>query len=223
MDVKKKPTADVYRSRGMYLNLGLAVTLLFVISAFQWRFYEGKLVDLGDLNNIEDELFVIPPTTQPPPAKPKIPQPKLVEVDDEEEIEELDISFDVDVDEEDAIEVVIYEDPEEEEDADYIWEGIIEEQPAPVGGMAAFQQFLRKNLKYPNQARRMGIEGKVFVQFVVDKDGSLNDVKVLKGIGAGCDEEAVRVLKKHPKWSPGKQRGRAVRVRMVIPIFFKLG
>ena len=224
MDVKKKPTADVYRSRGMYLNLGLIVALMFVISAFQWRFYEGELVDLGDLGNIEDDWIVIPPTTQPPPPKPKIPQPKLIEVEDDVEIEELDPSiFDMHIDEDDVIDVVIYEDPEEEENADHIWEGIVEQQPEPVGGMLAFQKFLKKNLKYPNQARRMSVEGKVFVQFVVDRDGSLNDIKVLKGIGAGCDEEAVRVLKKHPKWSPGKQRGRPVKVRMVIPIIFRLG
>ena len=224
MDVKKKPTADVYRSRSMYLNLSLVITLLLVISAFQWRSYgAGDLLTFGSLDEAEDDLFIVPPTVQPPPPKPKIQHPKVLEVEDNVEIEDLDISLDVFIDEDDAIEVIVYDDPEDEEDADHIWEGIIEEQPAPVGGMPAFKQFLKKNLKYPNQARRMGIEGKVFVQFIVDRDGSLNDIKVLKGIGAGCDEEAVRVLKKHPKWSPGKQRGRPVKVRMVIPIFFKLG
>ena len=224
MDVKKKPTADVYRSRSMYLNLSLVITLLLVISAFQWRSYgAGDLLTFGSLDEAEDDLFIVPPTVQPPPPKPKIQHPKVLEVEDDVEIEDLDISLDVFIDEDDAIEVIVYDDPEDEEDADHIWEGIIEEQPAPVGGMPAFKQFLKKNLKYPNQARRMGIEGKVFVQFIVDRDGSLNDIKVLKGIGAGCDEEAVRVLKKHPKWSPGKQRGRPVKVRMVIPIFFKLG
>lgn len=224
MDVKKKPMADVYRSRSMYLNLSLVITLLLVISAFQWRSYgAGDLLTFGSLDEVEDDLFIVPPTVQPPPPKPKIQHPKVLEVEDDVEIEDLDISLDVFIDEDDAIEVIVYDDPEDEEDADHIWEGIIEEQPAPVGGMSAFKQFLKKNLKYPNQARRMGIEGKVFVQFIVDRDGSLNDIKVLKGIGVGCDEEAVRVLKKHPKWSPGKQRGRPVKVRIVIPIFFKLG
>ena len=78
-------------------------------------------------------------------------------------------------------------------------------------------------MEYPAQARRMGVEGKVFVQFVVDKDGSLTDVKAVKGIGAGCDEEAVEIVKSAPKWKPGKQRGKAVRVRMIIPITFRLG
>jgi len=89
--------------------------------------------------------------------------------------------------------------------------------------MGAFYEYVSKNLKYPSQARRMGVEGKVFVQFVVDKDGSISQVQSIKGIGAGCDEEAVRVLQNAPKWKPGKQRGRPVRVRMVLPITFKLG
>ena len=77
-------------------------------------------------------------------------------------------------------------------------------------------------MKYPSQARRMGIEGRVFVQFVVDKDGTVTEVKSVKGIGAGCDEEAERVLRMSPKFKPGKQRGRSVKVRMVLPIIFRL-
>jgi protein TonB len=78
-------------------------------------------------------------------------------------------------------------------------------------------------MKYPAQARRMGVEGKVFVQFVIGKDGSINDVKIIKGIGAGCDEEAARVMQSAPPWNPGKQRGKAVKQRYTLPIIFKLG
>lgn len=99
---------------------------------------------------------------------------------------------------------------------------IVEVQPGPVGGMKAFYEFVAKNLKYPSKARRMGIEGRVFVEFVVEKDGSLTDIKVAKGIGGGCDEEAIKVISEAPNWEPGKQRGRAVRVRMIMPIMFKL-
>lgn len=223
MEVKKKKEADVYRRRGMYFNIGLISALVLAITAFQWRtFEEGDLMDLGNLEGFDDELLVIPPTEQPPPVKPKIIQPEIIEVQDDEEIPELDIVIDMEINEDDVIEDVIYDNEEPEEVADEIFD-IVEEQPNPVGGMSAFNQFLRKNLKYPSTARRMAIEGKVFVQFVVDKDGSLNEVKVIKGIGAGCDEEAIRVLKAHPNWKPGKQRGRAVKVRMVIPIYFKLG
>jgi len=100
---------------------------------------------------------------------------------------------------------------------------IVEDQPTPPGGMQAFYKYVSKSMKYPKQARRMGVEGRVFVQFVVDKNGQLTEVKAIKGIGAGCDEEAVRVLKQAAKWKPGKQRGRPVKVRMILPITFKLG
>ncbi|MCK5371843.1 MAG: energy transducer TonB, partial [Cyclobacteriaceae bacterium] len=93
---------------------------------------------------------------------------------------------------------------------------------SPVGGIKAFYDFVGANLRYPPRALRMGLEGRVFVEFVVEKDGSLTDIKVVKGIGGGCDDEAVRVISLAPKWNPGKQRGNAVRVRMVLPIMFKL-
>ncbi len=99
---------------------------------------------------------------------------------------------------------------------------VVENMPEPDGGMAAFYKYVGKELDYPKQARRMGVEGRVIIQMVVGKDGSLGDFKVLKGIGSGCDEEAVRVLKAAPKWKPGKQRGRPVPVKMTVPIMFKL-
>ena len=120
------------------------------------------------------------------------------------------------------IEEIVFEEALEEEEVDEIFT-IVEDQPAPPGGMSAFYKYVATTLRYPAQARRMGIEGKVFVQFVVDKDGSLTDVQAIKGIGAGCDEEAVRVISKAKKWKPGRQRGRAVKVRMILPITFKLG
>jgi protein TonB len=99
----------------------------------------------------------------------------------------------------------------------------VEETAMPQGGMQAFYEYVGKKLKYPTQARRMGIEGKVFVEFVINRDGTILDVKAIKGIGAGCDEEAVRVIQSAPSWKPGKQRGKPVRQRMVLPITFKLG
>lgn len=100
---------------------------------------------------------------------------------------------------------------------------IVEVQPAPKGGMATFFKYVQNELKYPKQARKMGVEGKVFVQFIVNEFGKITDVKAIKGIGAGCDEEAVRVVKDAAQWEPGKQKGQAVKVRMVLPITYKLG
>ena len=125
------------------------------------------------------------------------------------------------MDEEDIIENIDAFEKMPDEEVDHIWQ-IVEETPTPMGGLSAFYKYLSKNLQYPAQARRMGIEGRVFMVFVVEKDGSLTDIQVLKGIGAGCDEESVRVLKDAPKWKPGKQRGNPVRVRFTFPIVFKL-
>ena len=96
----------------------------------------------------------------------------------------------------------------------------VEMEPTFPGGLDRFYQFLQYNIKYPAEAFKNKIQGKVFVGFVVEKDGSLTDVKVLRGIGSGCDEEAARVIKKSPKWRPGIQNGRPVRVQFVVPISF---
>ena len=94
--------------------------------------------------------------------------------------------------------------------------------PGFPGGDVARMKYLRDNMKYPQMARESGIQGKVFVTFVVEKDGKVTDVRVLRGIGGGCDEEAIRVVKSMPKWNPGKQRGKPVRVQFNLPIIFKL-
>ena len=100
---------------------------------------------------------------------------------------------------------------------------IVEDQPTPIGGMPQFYEYIAQNMKYPSKAKAMGIEGRVFIQFIVNKSGKLTQVKAVKGIGAGCDEEAVRVIENAVPWTPGKQRGREVNVRMILPITFKLG
>ena len=224
MEAKKNPKADLERKTGLFFNIGLALSLLLCITAFEWRFYDdGNLVDLGQVDDNFEDLMEIPPTEQPPPPPPVIQQPEIIEVPDEEEIEEeIEINLDVEITENTVIEDVVFDQAPEEEVADEIFT-IVEDQPEPQGGMGAFYQYVSKNMKYPNQARRMGVEGKVFVQFVVDKDGTITEVQAIKGIGAGCDEEAVRVIQQAAKWKPGKQRGRPVKVRMILPITFKLG
>ena len=221
---KKSPEADVTRKSSLYLSIGLVVSLLVVNTAFEWRFYDdGALADLGQVTDDFEEMLDIPPTEQPPPPPPKIQQPEIIEVPDEEEIEdEIEVNLDVEITEESAIEQIVFEEPVEEEVADEVFT-IVEQQPVYPGGMRAFYQFVQKKHKYPSQARRMGIEGRVFVQFVVDKKGNITEVVVVRGIGAGCDVEDVRVIKSSPKWKAGKQRGKAVKVRMILPITFKLG
>lgn len=107
-------------------------------------------------------------------------------------------------------------------DADMIFD-VTEVQPNPPGGMNGWNQYLAGNLKYPAQARQMGIEGTVILVFIINSDGSISNVEVLRGIGGGCDEEAMRVVQNSPDWKPAEQRGRVVNSRMRLPIRFKLG
>lgn len=224
MEEKKKPEADLTKKSGLFLSIGLVVSLALTIMAFEWKFYDdGSLVDLGQVDDNFADIMEIPPTEQPPPPPPVIQQPEIIEVPDEEIIEEeIEVNLDVEITQETVVEELVFEEAPEEEVADQIF-SVVEDQPEPQGGYPAFYKYISDNMDYPAQARRMGVEGKVYVQFVVDKDGTINEVKAIKGIGAGCDEEAVRVVKSAPKWQPGKQRGRAVKVRMVVPITFRLG
>jgi len=224
MEAKKTPKADLNKKSGMFLNLGLAVSVAVVLFAFEYKSYDDRaLKDLGTVDDAFEELLDIPITEQPPPPPPPpVEQPVIQEVPDEVEIEEIEVNFDVDVKEETVIkEVVIAEAPPVEEKADQIFD-VVETMPSPPGGMEGWNKYLSNNLKYPTQARRMGIEGTVYVVFVVNTDGSIQDVEILRGIGGGCDEEAMRVVAAAPKWEPGKQRGKPVRVKMRLPIRFKL-
>lgn len=222
MEIKKYPEHDLENYHQLFLNIGLIVALTAVIIAFEWKSYDrGAGMDLGVINDDFEDLLEIPPTEQPPPPPPVIQQPEIIEVPDEEEIvEEIEIELDVEFEEELIVEELVFEEVEEEVEEIFT---IVEDQPVYPGGIGAFYKYVATNLRYPAQARRMGIAGKVFVQFVVEKDGRLTDVQILKGIGAGCDEEALRVIKKSKAWKPGRQRGRPVKVRMIIPINFRLG
>lgn len=222
MEPKKNPRIDLSRKSGMFLNIGMAVSLFIVVVAFEWRSYDAAaIMDLGNVDDDFEDILEIPPTEQPPPPPPKIQQIEIVEVPDEEEIEEdIEVELDVEVTEETVVEEIVFEEAPEAERVDEIFT-IVEESASFPGGISAFYEYLKNELQYPRQAQRMGIEGRVFVQFVVEKDGRLTDIQVVKGIGAGCDEEAVRVLKNSPKWKPGKQRGKPVRQKMIQNILFK--
>lgn len=224
MEAKKTEKADLTKKTALFFSIGLLITMAITLKAFTWKNYDESLLDLqGKSTNVFEEMLEVPPTEQPPPPAPIIQQPQIVEVPDEEEIkEDLNLKFDVEVTEETKVETIVVAPVEEKEDVDQVF-SVVEESAEPKGGMPAFYKFVGEKMKYPAQARRMGVEGRVFVEFVVNRDGSIVDVKAIKGIGAGCDEEAVRVVQSAPSWKPGKQRGKPVRQKMVIPIIFKLG
>ncbi len=229
MELKKNPAVDVYRLKNVFFNLGLVISISIVFAVFQFRVYDdGNVVDLGKVHEKLDEIMEIPPTTQPPPPPPLVQLPEIVEISNEEIVlDEIELNLDLEMNENTIIQTSSYQEPifeePEEEKADEIF-SVVEVQAEPVGGVEAFYRYVGSQLKdnYPPTAERMNIQGIVYIQFVVEKDGSITDVQAVKGIGGGCDELAVMVLQNSPKWNPGRQRGKAVRSRKVVPIRFKL-
>ena len=223
MEEKKSPVANLENKKGAYFAVGLLFTLAIVLALFEFKTFPVQIQDLGKLevNLMEEEVIPVSMQAPPPPPPPPAPTTQIQIVEDDVEIEdELEIE-DMEVDEDTEIDVVIEEEPEEEVVEEEIFT-IVENMPEFPGGTTALFKYLGKNIKYPAMAKDAGIKGKVYVTFVVDRDGSIADVKVLRGIGGGCDEEAVRVVKSMPKWAPGKQRGKAVRVQYNLPINFIL-
>ena len=199
---------------------------MIVIFAFEYKVSDqGAIIMLEGTANEIEMMAEIPLTEQPPPPPPptqNIPQIITEVANDEEIVEDLKVEIDVEATVDMTVEEVVFEEVEvEEEKVEEIF-SIVEKFPEPIGGYAAFYEFLNKNLKYPREAIRDRVQGKVFVNFVIEKDGSLTNFKVVKGIGSGCDEEAIRVLGTVPHWEPGRQRGHNVRVYRTIPIHFTL-
>jgi periplasmic protein TonB len=223
MELKKTVRADLTRKSFLFFNVGLVASLSLTIFAFTYKTADptGKSNLMNDHAQV-DEIIDVPVTEQLPPPPPKIEQPQIIEVLNTEKIEtEIIVDMDAETTEtETSHEIVPVHVEVEEEDANALFT-IVEESAEPVGGINAFNLFVATQTKYPSQAKRMGIDGKVFLEFVVEKDGSITAIRVLKGIGGGCDEEAVRVVGLAPKWKPGKQRGTPVRQKMILPINFK--
>jgi protein TonB len=213
---KKYDYVNINKYKGSFNLLGFIFVFLFLIGLFSWKTYENIIDPLQLLGSEEEIEMEIPPTTQPPPPPPP-PVTQIEVVEDEEIIEEEEIE-EVEIDEEEEVEFEVVEE-EVEEDEIFM---IVEQQPEFPGGNDKLFKFLSNNLRYPPQAVEMDIEGMVVVQFVVDKKGSINDIKIIKPLGGGCDEESIRIVKAMPKWKPGKQRGKSVNVRFNLPIRFVL-
>lgn len=220
MEYKKNPSKDLKRYHGLFLNFGLVISLGLITLAFEWKTYDsGKLVDVKAITDDFDEMLEIPITRQPQPPPPqKVVQ--ILEIPDEEKIEEeIEIDLDIEITEESISELIIEESaPVEEIDEVFTF---VEQMPEPVIGFDAFYAYIVRTLKYPPAARRMGLEGKVFVQFLINKKGDLLDPIIIRGVSDEIDQEAIRVIKNGPKWKPGRQRGRPVTVKVVIPLTFK--
>lgn len=225
LEIKKTEHADLDKKEVFFFSISLFITLVMVLGAFEYKQYDKPVMELVSRNtNTFEEMLDVPATEIPPTPEVIVQQPQLVEVPDEQEIEEeVKFVFDVEVTEDTKIQAVeVIEAPKiVEEETEEIFT-IVEVSAEPKDGLAAFYQSMAEQIKYPSQARRLRVEGKVFVEFVIGKDGKITEVKAVKGIGAGCDEEAVRIIQNSPPWNPGRQRGKPVRQRMVLPIIFKL-
>ena len=233
MQLKKTPKADLTKNSSLYFAIGLASVLLFSWVAIEWKTYEKSAFDYEALNVDDEDDEEVPITEQiktPPPPPPPPPAPEVIEiVEDEEDVEETVIES-TETDQEEIVEVVDVVDDFEDVDVPF---AVIEDVPlfpgcekvAKSDRRKCFQEqinkHIRKNFRYPEIAQEMGIQGRVYVNFIISKDGSITNIR-MRGPDKNLEKEAKRIISKLPKMTPGKQRGRPVRVPFSIPISFRL-
>ena len=224
MELKKSPKADLENKKGLFLEIGLVISLLVMIGAFAWNQKE-KVVEILDLGNVEVEEEIIEITRQD--QKPREPVKQTISVmSDIINVVKNDtkITTDITFDDfsEDAVVVAEAKVSEErvEDDAPFL---IAEEMPKFMGGdLMAFRNWVQERLRYPTIAAENGISGRVTLTFVIEKDGSLTNIQVLQSPDRSLSDEAVRVLESSPKWTPGKQRSTPVRVKYTLPVEFRI-
>jgi len=223
MEKKKSDKANLELKKPMFMRIGLVAALLVAIVAFEWRTYERVAVQRDFIvDEVEEEEIPITEREEKPPPPPPPPPPPVIEIVEDEVVIEDEVEIEeVEVDEDTEVEIQEIEIVEEEVEEQTIFR-VVEENPGFKGGDAALAKYLQSNIVYPAMARENSIEGLVYVEFVVNPDGHVSNAKILKGIGGGCDEEALRVINKMPKWNPGKQRGKPVRVYCTLPVNFGL-
>ena len=235
MEIKKSKKADLEKTRGTSMLIGYIVALAVMFAAFEWTtrdYVETEPVVYSAYAQMEEEIV---PITQPiftaaPPPPADAPQVAeiLDIVDNNEEIVEEKIAESESTTEAISGPVAQVTGPvatgpvvtEEASDEGEIFQ-VVEEMPEFPGGMEKLLEYLSRNIKYPTIAQEQGIQGKSIIEFVVNKDGSIVDPKVVRSLHPKCDEEAMRVIKAMPKWKPGKQRGKPVRVKYTVPVQFK--
>lgn len=229
MEIKKSPKADLEKGKTLNILMGMVVGLAVLFVGFEWGTRDIQVVTASDgVQDIiaEEEIEITRPENTPPPPPPP-PAPVVTEVlnvvEDDVELEQQDIITSEDNQKE--AQVQTYVAPavveEEEESAQQIFT-VVEEMPKFPGGDSELLKFIAKSIKYPVIAQENGIQGRVICSFVVNRDGSVVDAEVLRGVDPSLDKEALRVIATMPKWTPGKQRGKPVRVKYTVPITFRL-
>ncbi|MCK5065887.1 MAG: energy transducer TonB [Bacteroidales bacterium] len=227
MEIKKAKSVDLEKRKSMFIQIGLVVALSIVLVAFEWTKGEGKDDNSDAVKEIqfEDEMMQITRREEPKP-EPKPEQPKVAEVldivDDDVEIED-DFDFDMEATDNTEYDFTSMMDDSEEIDEEEVFY-IVEDMPTFNGGDPAteFRKYIAQNLQYPEIAAENGVSGRVIIQFAVNKVGKVVDAKIVRSVDPALDKEAVRVVMSSPKWAPGKQRGKAVKVLFTFPINFVL-
>ena len=228
MEIKKSEKANLENKKLLFIEIGLIISLAITYVAFEWTSTETNVSTLEAEAEVVLEEEIIPITQEtppPPPAAPKIPvlSDQIDIVDDEIEVDD-DMFMNLEDDSSLGVEIMDYVEVEEEVvEEEAIPFQLVEEKPSVQGGDAnQFSKWVNSRLQYPEIAKENGVQGRVTLQFTVEKDGSVTKVKVLRGVDPSLDKEAVRVVSMSPKWKPGKQRDRAVPVTYTFPVIFQL-
>lgn len=230
MEVKKSPKANLESKKLFFREIGLIVSLGIVLMAFEWSTEEKGESILQEEVAVEVEVETIPITTEAPPPPPEAPKvPALsdqIDIVDDDIVVDTDLFISLEDDANLGVEIMdyvtdVYEEEIEEEAIPF---AVVEELPKFMNGdpRKEFPKWISQNLEYPEVARENGIQGRVIIQFTVEKDGSLTNIKVLRGVDPSLDKEAIRLVSASPKWTPGKQRDKAVRVTFQFPVYFQL-
>lgn len=228
MEQKKTESANLENKRGFFFEIGFIVTLGLLLWAFEASSTVEKAEDLGEIEAVvEDEEM--PPLTQqeqvelPPPPPPQQTVADVIEiVDDKVQVDDDFASTEADENTTIEIQEIVEAAPVEEEPEEPQVFFIVEEMPEFPGGELALRKYLGENIRYPEMAKENDIQGTVYVRFVVDTDGSVKNVEIMRGVDPLLDKEAIRVVSTLPKFKPGKQRGKAVKVSHQVPIKFQL-
>lgn len=225
MDVKKSSKASLEDKKSIYMLMGFVVVLSLLYIALEWTKQEVTIYENTALEVIEDQIDDIIQTAQvePPPPPPQVPE--VIEilnvVEDDVETSEIEIDTEDDKDKQVVIQAPIASGPAIDEDVEVVFV-VVESMPSFPGGDGALMKYLSDNIKYPVIAQETGTQGRVICQFVVNRDGSIVDIEVVRSVDKSLDAEAIRVISKMPRWSPGKQRGKTVRVKYTLPVNFRL-
>jgi len=228
MEVKKSPKADLNSKRLLFTEIGFVAALLVVLLAFEWSSKDKKVatLDAGNQEIVEEEIIPITQETPPPPpevAKIPVLSDQIDIIDDDIKVD--DNIMNLEDDSSLGVEIMDYVEAVEEEvvEEEAIPFQLVEEKPKFQGGDAnEFSKWVNQRLVYPEIAKENGVQGRVMLQFTVNADGSVSNVKVLRGVDSSLDKEAVRVVSSSPKWKPGRQRDRAVKVTYTFPVIFQL-